>query len=39
MSGALSSIYDEISYALQLHGQAITQLQEEASTGSRIRRS
>jgi flagellar hook-associated protein 3 FlgL len=38
MSGSLTGIYASISYALQLHGQAITQLQEQASTGNRINR-
>jgi flagellar hook-associated protein 3 FlgL len=39
LSGSLASIYESIGYALQLHGQAITQLQEQASTGNRINRS
>jgi flagellar hook-associated protein 3 FlgL len=38
MSGALTSIYDTVSYALYLHGKAITQLQEQASTGNRVNR-
>jgi flagellar hook-associated protein 3 FlgL len=38
MSGSLTGIYASISYALQLHGKAITQLQEQASTGNRINR-
>ncbi len=38
MSGAISGIYDNVSYALQLHGKAITQLQEQASTGNRVNR-
>ncbi|MCU0914468.1 MAG: flagellar hook-associated protein FlgL [Planctomycetes bacterium] len=38
MSGSLTSIYEGISYALQLHGKAIMQLQEQASTGSRVNR-
>jgi flagellar hook-associated protein 3 FlgL len=38
MSGSLTSIYDTVSYALYLHGQAITQLQEQASTGNRVNR-
>jgi flagellar hook-associated protein 3 FlgL len=38
VSGSLSSIYESISYALQLHGQAITSLQEQASTGNRVNR-
>jgi len=32
------SIYENVSYALYLHGKAITQLQEQASTGNRINR-
>ena len=38
MSGSLTSIYDNIAYALNLHGKAITQLQEQASTGNRVNR-
>jgi len=38
MSGSLTGIYESISYALQLHGQAITQLQEQAATGNRVNR-
>ena len=38
MSGSLTGIYASISYALQLHGKAITELQEQASTGNRINR-
>lgn len=38
MSGSLSSIYDSIAYALNLHGTAITQLQEQASSGNRVNR-
>jgi len=38
MSGSLTGIYESISYALQLHGKALTQLQEQASTGNRINR-
>jgi flagellar hook-associated protein 3 len=38
MSGSLTSIYDNVSYALLLHGRAITQLQEQASTGNRLNR-
>jgi flagellar hook-associated protein 3 FlgL len=34
----LASIYESISYALQLHGKAITVLQEQASTGNRVNR-
>ncbi len=39
MSGSLASIYDNVRYALYLHGKAITQLQEQASSGNRINRS
>ena len=38
MSGSLTSIYDNIAYALNLHGTAITLLQEQASTGNRVNR-
>ncbi|MCX5645684.1 MAG: flagellar hook-associated protein FlgL [Phycisphaerae bacterium] len=38
MSGSLTGIYESISYALQLHGQSISQLQEQASTGNRVNR-
>lgn len=38
MSGSLTGIYESISYALQLHGRAITQLQEQASTGNQVNR-
>jgi flagellar hook-associated protein 3 FlgL len=38
MSGSLASIYDSVSYALNLHTQALTQLQEQASTGNRVNR-
>ncbi len=38
MSGALSSIYNNIGYALSLHAKALTQLQEQVATGSRINR-
>jgi len=38
MSGSLTSIYDNVSYALLLHGRAITRLQEQASTGNRVNR-
>jgi flagellar hook-associated protein 3 FlgL len=38
MSGSLVSIYDSVSYALQLHSQAIVQLQEQAATGDRVNR-
>ncbi len=38
MSGSLTSIYDSVSYALNLHTKAITGLQEQASTGNRVNR-
>jgi len=38
LSGSLASIYDSINYALQLHGRAITVLQEQASSGDRVNR-
>jgi flagellar hook-associated protein 3 FlgL len=38
MSGTLNNIYNNVNYALHLHGEAMTRLQEQASTGSRINR-
>lgn len=38
MSGTLSNIYSNVSFALHLHSEAMVQLQEQASTGSRINR-
>ena len=38
MSGTLSSIYNNISFALSLHSSEISRLQEQASTGARINR-
>lgn len=38
MDGSLTSIYDNIAYALQSHGKAIIKLQEQASTGNRVNR-
>jgi flagellar hook-associated protein 3 FlgL len=38
MSGTLGNIYNHIHYALQLHSEAMTRLQEQASTGSRLNR-
>ncbi len=38
MGGSLSSVYDQISYSLALHSEAMSRLQEQASTGSRINR-
>lgn len=38
MSSSLANIYNNVNYALHLHGAALTRLQEQASTGSRINR-
>jgi flagellar hook-associated protein 3 FlgL len=38
MSGSLSNIYNNVSFALYLHTNAMAKLQEQASTGSRINR-
>jgi flagellar hook-associated protein 3 FlgL len=38
MSGSLNSIFNNISFALQLHSEALFRLQEQASTGSRVNR-
>jgi len=38
MSGALKSIYDNISLALYLHSKEMARLQEQASTGAKINR-
>jgi len=38
MSGSLTSISENVRYALQLHGRAIARLQEQASTGNRVNR-
>jgi len=38
MSSSLSNVYNNVNYALHLHGTAMTRLQEQASTGSRINR-
>jgi flagellar hook-associated protein 3 FlgL len=38
MSGTLGTIYNNISFALNLHSDAMSRLQEQASTGSRINR-
>ena len=38
MSGSLSNIYNNVSFALNLHTEAMAVLQEQASTGSRINR-
>lgn len=38
MSGTLNNIYNNVSFALYLHTEAMARLQEQASTGSRINR-
>jgi len=38
MSGSLNNIYNNVSYALNLHTKAMSVLQEQTSTGSRINR-
>lgn len=38
MSGTLSNIYNNISFALHLHTEALARLQEQAATGSEINR-
>lgn len=38
MSGSIASMYQNVSYALALHSKAITQLQEQASSGNRVNR-
>ncbi|MFC1794986.1 flagellar hook-associated protein FlgL [Planctomycetota bacterium] len=38
MSGALNSIYNNVSYALYLHSVEMARLQEQVTTGSRINR-
>ena len=38
MSGSLNNIYNNVSFALNLHMKAMAVLQEQASTGSRINR-
>jgi flagellar hook-associated protein 3 FlgL len=38
MSGSLASIYQSVSYALQLHGRSIVQLQEQTATGNAVNR-
>jgi flagellar hook-associated protein 3 FlgL len=38
MSGTLDNIYNDVSFALHLHTEALFRLQEQASTGSRINR-
>jgi flagellar hook-associated protein 3 len=38
MSGSLNNIYNNVSFALQVNTEAMTRLQEQVSTGSRINR-
>jgi len=38
MSGSIGNIFTNLSSALHLHGEALTRLQEQAATGSRINR-
>lgn len=38
MSGLLNSVYNNLTFALQLHSRALLGLQEQAATGSRINR-
>ena len=38
MSGLLGSIYNNVSYSLRIHSEAMLRLQEQASTGSRVNR-
>jgi len=38
MSGALNNIYNNVSFALYLHSEAMARLQEQASTGARLNR-
>lgn len=38
MSGSLSGIFENVSYGLQLHAKAITDLQEQTATGNRVNR-
>ncbi|NQT03903.1 MAG: flagellar hook-associated protein FlgL [Planctomycetes bacterium] len=38
MSGSLNNIYNNVSFAMNLHSNAMANLQEQASTGSRINR-
>jgi len=39
MSGSLNNIYNNISFALDIHSEAMSRLQEQVTTGSRINRS
>jgi len=38
MGGSLSNLYDQVSYTLSLHSEAMARLQEQAATGSKINR-
>jgi len=38
MSGSLNRIYDQVSYALALHSEALARLQEQAASGSKVNR-
>lgn len=38
MAGTLEGIYDNLRFALQQHTEALAELQEQASTGSKVRR-
>mgnify|MGYP000595480532 CR=1 FL=1 len=38
MSGTLSNIYSNVNFALHLNSEAMTRLQEQASTGSQVNR-
>jgi len=38
MSGSLGSIYNNVSYSLRVHSEALLRLEEQASTGSRVNR-
>ncbi len=38
MGGTLNNIYENVNFALHLHAEAMTRLQEQASTGARINR-
>ena len=39
MSGTLNNIYNDVSFALHLHTEALARLQEQVSTGSHVNRS
>ena len=38
MSGSLTNIYNNVSYALLINTESMAKLQEQAATGSRINR-